>query len=136
MGPGIDRAFILSMLNQLNGKLQVIIGNHDEPNKKYAQDGLKRIIIEEGLSIDILPSIHEARIDGKDFVMCHFPMKDWHRKTHGSIHLHGHVHTQYGPNKVKRMIAEKRYDVGVDMYGGPVQITGDLRHLNDPGGWE
>jgi hypothetical protein len=29
-----------------------------------------------------------------------------------------------------------RYDVGVDAYGGPVELTGDLRYLNAPKGWE
>jgi len=33
------------------------------------------------------------------------------------------------------MVARRKYDVGVDMYGGPVQISGDCRYLNDPKGW-
>ena len=30
---------------------------------------------------------------------------------------------------------KKRFDVGVDMYGGPVELTGDCRYLNSPKGW-
>ena len=27
------------------------------------------------------------------FILDHFPLETWHKKTHGSYHLHGHVHS-------------------------------------------
>jgi calcineurin-like phosphoesterase family protein len=133
MGPGVDEGYIVDRLSELNGQLQVVLGNHDQPSKWC--DGLEKISKDFALPITILPDIFELKHEGKRFVMCHYPMKDWNGKYHGTIHLHGHKHTQFSPTRARRMIAEKRYDIGVDMYGGPVQLTGDLRFLKDPKGW-
>lgn len=83
-------------------------------------------------------------------------MDDWNGRFKRSIHLHGHCHKrpildleEFGgpadptqPSCSAEMTRcynggiPRRYDVGVDMYGGPVQITGDLRYLDDPKGWD
>lgn len=148
MGPGVDDQFIISILMRLNGDLKIVLGNHDQPNKKYKQTGLKRLIYLYKMSIDLLPDIYETSIEGTHFVMCHYPMSDWNGKFKNSVHLHGHTHTTFSesnaivnkqdPSENVRRLNHgipRRYDVGVDMYGGPVQITGDLRYLNHPDGW-
>ncbi len=155
MGPKVDEEFIVSVLSSLNFKtMYVVLGNHDQPNKKYKQKGLKRIVDDNSLDrIEILPDIFELAFKGKKFVMCHYPMKDWDGKFHGSVHLHGHCHgralsvppetvdeshTQYANGVWAESTVpaiDNRYDIGVDMYGGPVELTGDLRFLNSPKGW-
>lgn len=134
MGPKVDPAFTASMLLQLNGFKHIMLGNHDQPSKWGP--GLRAVVQEYRIE-DC--EVHDAqivntRIDGKEFVMCHFPISAWENEHHGSIHLHGHVHTQYSQDVFERQ-TRNCYDIGVDMYGGPVQITGDLRFLNDPKGW-
>jgi calcineurin-like phosphoesterase family protein len=136
MGPKVDSAFIRETLIALNGHMRVVLGNHDQPNKKYKQEGLRKLA-KAFTDIEILSDIHEEQIDGQTFIMCHYPMSDWDGAFHGSVHLHGHQHNRfdsdYFRSRTERM--KTRFDVGVDMYGGPVQITGDLRYLNNPKGW-
>jgi calcineurin-like phosphoesterase family protein len=144
MGPGATDDYVFSVLARLHGTVTIILGNHDQPSKWG--NGLKAFI-EANKSLDrfvvLEDRIHEAKIDGKHFVMCHFPMEAWSGSDHGSIHLHGHTHTEFSdlntPTKIReykdQLYRTKSYDIGVDMYGGPVQITGDLRYLNDPKGW-
>jgi hypothetical protein len=71
-------------------------------------------------------------------VMSHYSMPDWwsRRKGNNHIHLHGHVHTQFAQGTIGNNIRARRYDIGVDMYGGPVELTGDCRYLNAPKGWQ
>jgi len=153
MGPGVDEQFVLDILRQLNGYKLMIPGNHDQPNKKYKQLGLKKIVEDyEDLYVDILPDIYELTHEGTSFVMCHYPMGDWNGRFHGSVRLHGHVHVEVVPTpervteehtvfpngvwtKSHLPHVENRYDVGVDTYGGPVELTGDLRYILAPRGW-
>lgn len=140
---------IVEVFRQLNGKINMVPGNHDD-NKNF-----KRAALTLGPLINILPPIYELNYDGQFWVMCHYPIESWNRKHYGSVHLHGHSHTQLlllldksskvsaeytmFPNgkwaKGLPMVAN-RYDVGVDIYGGPVEITGDCKYLNSPMGWE
>lgn len=134
MGPGATLEYILNVLRRLNGSKIGILGNHDQPSK-YSM-GLKAAITDEIFNFEVInEQIHEIRRDGRAFVMCHYPMVDWNGKYHGAIHLHGHIHTQYTAKAAYDMKEAGRYDIGVDMYGGPVQITSDLRYLNSPEGW-
>jgi calcineurin-like phosphoesterase family protein len=107
----------LEILSQLNGDIKFIMGNHD---KKYRScSSMKDLLLGE-----VLDNIHYMSHEGKDFVMCHYPIEDW---PDGAIMLHGHVHTQFGS-----VLEKNKYDVGVDMYGGPVELT----NLDSPQGWD
>lgn len=132
MGPPATDGFIAQKLQLLNGNIKVVLGNHDQPVPKFGTSGLKKIVEDYALKIEILSDIHEMSHDGVDYVMCHYPMKDWSGKQKGSLHLHGHSHTRYTTSVARRQVAEHRYDVGVDMYGGPVA----LHNLGEPKGWE
>ena len=137
MGPNVDANFIVAMLQSLNGELFILMGNHDQPNKKHKQLGLRHTILSHELGhINMLSDIYELTHEGTSFVMCHYPLNDWNGKFHGSVHLHGHKHTGPTARKISEAALNKRYDIGVDMYGGPVQLTGDLRYLDDPQGWD
>ena len=87
----------LNVLNRLNGKLYLTIGNHDHwinpVTSAFFQDDHKHMRIE--------------KFDGKYIVMCHYPIARWDRMGYGSYHLHGHSHGNY--------TAEGRIlDVGID----------------------
>jgi calcineurin-like phosphoesterase family protein len=129
MGPGVDQQFILATLERLNGKIKTIIGNHDKGKR-----GLKRTITDNELEIEILQTPFELDHEGITFVMTHYPIDGWVNDG-DAVHLHGHVHTRYSFTQCLKQISERRYDVGVDMYGGPVELTGDLGGLNYPMGW-
>lgn len=135
MGPGVDDGFIIDKLNLLHGKILVVLGNHDQPSPKWGVSGLEELC-HYVKHVDVMvDSIHEVNIEGRHFVMCHYPMSDWNGKFKGSIHLHGHTHTQYRDYS-KHNDVDNRYDIGVDMYGGPVEITADCRFLDNPRGWK
>ena len=115
----------LGFLSQLNGNIKIVPGNHDRHLEKVAKTG--------GLPphVEMLPPIFNIKVDvkcsdvltvHKYFVLCHFPMEEWegmagHSSDNitGSIHLHGHTHG----NSVKK---KDRWDVGYDVFGGPVLI--------------
>jgi len=138
MGPRVDDGFVAERLQYLNGDIRVVLGNHDQPISKYGMSGLKQVVKDFGLEdkVEVLSDIHEEVIDGVLFVMCHYPINDWDDRMKGSVHLHGHKHNGYSASRAREQSRQRRFDVGVDMYGGPVEVTGDLRFLNDPKGWK
>lgn len=85
--------------------IHLILGNHDhhiENNRDHVQ----------GRFLSVQHYL-EANINGKNFVLCHYPLQSWHGMGKGVIHLHGHVHLS--PNK--KFGNGKRMDVGVDGNG-------------------
>ena len=92
-----------NFLNRIVCKnIHLILGNHDthiENNRGDIQD--KFLSVQHYL---------EVKIEGKDFVLCHYPLQSWHGLNKGVIHLHGHVHL---PDNCK-FGNGKKMDVGVD----------------------
>ena len=93
------------LLDQLNGTKILIIGNHDNPSiikyfdKSFDMLGLNVTDNEEGTITKV--------------VLCHFPILEWYGMSHGSIHLHGHVH---GAMNEYDKFNWKRLDVGMDSH--------------------
>ena len=82
--------------------IHLILGNHDhhiENNRDHVQGRF--------LSVN---HYLEVNINGKNFVLCHYPLQSWHGMGKGVIHLHGHVHLD--PNR--KFGQGKKMDVGVD----------------------
>ena len=99
------KADTLGLLRRINCKdLHLIVGNHD---KDYSRDGVfKTINVYEELKY----SPNELPL-----VLFHYPIESWNRKCHGSLHLHGHIHSIGSDLNVRRFIGENyAYDVGVD----------------------
>lgn len=99
------------ILNMLNGRKYLIRGNHDK-----SCNGLERYF--EGVW-----DIKEAKFNNNQYKfidpnetfcleMCHFPLLSWNRKTHGAIHIHGHVHSNLDQYNIESK--ELRVDVGLD----------------------
>lgn len=92
------------LLDQLNGKKILIIGNHDYTSvidqcfdEAYDMLFLQVTDTETGY----VTSIH----------MSHYPLIEWDKMRYGSIHLHGHCH---GTMDITDKHNSKRMDVGVD----------------------
>ena len=90
--------------NELIAKLKckkiLIRGNHD---KNYDES------LFEGV-YDFL----EINYGGHSISLMHYPMVEWPKSFHGSIHLHGHQHNNLEYNVQQRDEGVRRYDVGVD----------------------
>lgn len=93
---------LVRILKRLNGKKVLIVGNHDRKilnNYRFRNCFIK---IEEYLRI----------FDGKHkVILFHFPMEDWESSKKGSIHLHGHIHTE------EISCIKNRFHVGCDTQG-------------------
>jgi len=101
-----------SILKRLNGHINFLYGNHDKNASWKAID------------------YEEIKYSGRLFVLCHYPLLTWNKARHGSIHLHGHIHSEV---PIYSNVA--RYDVGVDANNyTPVsieQIIEAFRNLRD-----
>lgn len=91
----------LNVLSRLNGKIHLILGNHDSEIRKN-----KNMLIETGIVESIQP-YKEIRIDGKMIVLFHYGCRVWNKAHHGSYLLFGHSHGSLPP-------FGRSVDVGVD----------------------
>lgn len=90
------------ILPRLKGEKVLIRGNHDSN---------KRVEKFKSYGIEVY-DMYNLKYDKKLFVLCHYPMREWLNKEHGSIHLYGHVH---GSEHRNGFLNEKNsYHVGVD----------------------
>lgn len=86
-------------------KVHLVPGNHD---KDWTQPVVQGAFIVE-------PPICVLKVDGLKMVLSHFPLADWQGMSHGSWHLHGHIHSgRDGYNLMNLKQGLLRYDVGVD----------------------
>lgn len=100
---------IASLMGRLNGKLHLIVGNHD---RKY-----KRRYQELGI-FEWVTDYEEINVKDPDFpggnmliILCHYPLASWRNMSHGSWLIHGHTHGNFPDNRSCR-----RLDVGVDTH--------------------
>ena len=90
-------------INQLNGNIKFIPGNHDiwmSKNNLKKQDFKKT-------NFEILNHYVEEKFNKIKFVLCHYPVAQWNRMPHGSFHLYGHMHGAL-------TMEGKCLDVGID----------------------
>ncbi|GLQ54856.1 metallophosphoesterase family protein [Devosia nitrariae] len=86
------------LLTRLNGRKHLIIGNND-PEPTIAAAGWSSV-----------QHYAELTIEGRLFVLCHYPFRTWNKMGNGSINLHGHSHGRLKP-------MPRQFDVGVDAQG-------------------
>ena len=91
---------VAGVLNQLNGRLNLIIGNNDD-----------RATMERSGCFDSIAEMRDIVIDGQQIFLCHYPLREWLNDWRGSWHLFGHVHGKHDndPNGLS-------LDVGVDSH--------------------
>ena len=85
--------------HQLNGKIHLILGNHDYKNKIYNMP--------ETFS-EITP-LRELKYNGVRATLCHYAMRVWNASHFDSWQLYGHSHGGLDP-------VGKQLDVGVDKH--------------------
>lgn len=83
----------LEILNQLNGRIHLIKGNHD--NKILKNRDIQNRFVE-------ITDYKEINDNGKDIVLCHYPIPCFKNHFYGWYHLYGHVHTSFEYNMMKR----------------------------------
>lgn len=88
---------IKSLRHKLQGKIGIILGNHDYKNKLY---NMKELFSE-------MYDIKEVKIKGHKTVLCHYPFRTWSSSHYNSWHLHSHSHNKLPP-------IGKQLDVGID----------------------
>ena len=90
------------IMPRLNGRKVLIRGNHDTNKRveRYAP------------YVEAIHDLYNLKVGKQMYVLCHYPMREWFAKDHGSIHLYGHVHS----NEHRGGISSEpmSYHVGVD----------------------
>lgn len=97
-----------AIISQLNGKLNLVLGNHDK-------------VIRGDISIQkMFTSVQEYKrisVGRQSIVLFHYPIIEWDSMHHGSYHLFGHVHGGLINKPHGRSM-----DVGID-----ARSTGDMK---------
>lgn len=118
-------------------------GTIDSVNELLTSIECKNIILVEGnhdrqydltmfREIHKLTEIHVGTSGtNHSITLCHFPLMSWYKSSHGSIHLHGHIHSKSNMyNDEMKLQGIKRYDVGVDANGFyPVSLKEILKYI-------
>ena len=90
-------AFKQLLLERLNGRKHLIIGNNDDADT---------IGCPQWQSVQ---SYAELVVDDIRLILCHYAFRTWNKMGKGSVNLHGHSH-----GKLKTM--PRQHDVGVDAF--------------------
>ena len=99
------------ILSRLNGKKCLIIGNHDKScvgleNRFEWVSSIKEV----KFTHEMYPFIDPSETFCVE--MCHFPMIAWNRKSHGTVHACGHIHSAH--DIMNEQTGALRVDVGLD----------------------
>lgn len=97
--------FAMEILQQLNGRKYLVRGNHDQFVDKTSFDRSW---------FEWVKDYHGLSYQKQQFILFHYPLAEWNRAHHGSIHLHGHQHNKPEYNITNAELGFLRYDVGVD----------------------
>lgn len=90
---------IKEFVNQLNGEIVFILGNHDRPNK-LPKERFSRM--DHYLKLDVVE-------DNQTIILSHYPILSWDKKHHGAWHLHAHAHfqlTQHNPDYYQNKVLD------------------------------
>jgi calcineurin-like phosphoesterase family protein len=103
------------LLAALNGETHLITGNNDGAATTGAPGWTS------------VQAYAELEVDGTWLVLCHYPLRSWHRMTRGALDLHGHSHGRLAP-------MPRQVDVGVDCWDfRPITLTEIRAHLQTRG---
>ena len=97
------------ILEKLNGKKHLIIGNHDASCK-----GLDNYFesVSQIKEVTFKKTVYPFLDENIHCIMCHFPMMAWNRRMHGAIMVHGHCHGSL--DEINKQSEELRVDIGFD----------------------
>jgi calcineurin-like phosphoesterase family protein len=96
---------IEEVLRRLNGRIHMVLGNHDERGLGKNASGF----VNKGLLASVDYGIADLKHHRQHVVMSHYAMTVWNRSHFGAWMLHGHSHGSLNPEPTLL-----RMDVGVD----------------------
>ena len=103
LGPPPER--IAGILDGLNGKKHLIVGNNDGPATLEAPGWAS------------VRHYAEITVDDRRLVLCHYPFRTWNGIGRGAKNIHGHSH-----GRLTKTTGQ--YDAGVDVWDfRPVTLT-------------
>lgn len=91
----------LPVLDKLNGRKILIKGNHDRCNESQFVGKFSKIV-------DYL----EIKDNGRNVVLCHYPIPCFKNHFYGWYHLYGHVHNSFEANMMEHCKKQM-----IDLYG-------------------
>jgi calcineurin-like phosphoesterase family protein len=99
----------LRILEQLNGNIHLIKGNHEKSvlQKSYTKE--KFVWIKDYFELKV--NDIDAPCNLRTIVLLHYAMKVWNKSHHGAFHLYGHSHGSL-PDDSESL----SFDVGVDSH--------------------
>lgn len=104
---------VLGYLRQIRCKhVRLVQGNHD---LDWGQAGY----------FESVEAYADVKYNKTRLIMSHYPFMTWNGIFHGTIHVHGHIHSEGSHyNELQRQRGYRRYDVGVDANGcRPVSVA-------------
>jgi len=96
-----------SILDGLHGAKHLIGGNNDPPAIRALTGWVS------------VRDYAEIEVEGRQLVLCHYPLRAWNGQHRGSLQLHGHSHGRLKP-------LPRQFDVGVDARGFRPATLGEL----------
>jgi len=89
-------------LEQMNGNLHIIRGNHDSLGLEGKVKGVSWVKDYYEMKVPNLLSESWKSDPQILIVLSHYPMLAWHKNSRGSIMLHGHTHESLRPTEISR----------------------------------
>lgn len=99
----------IEILDQLNGDIVLLKGNHYHTDQQVARTHHKIIEFADYASIYVKEFDHQSKGDMQLICMSHYPMLVWDKSHYGSWMLHGHCH-----GNLEESFTRKSFDVGID----------------------
>lgn len=100
----------IEYLEQLNGRICLIRGNHDH---FMSQDSFIEYLYSIDDKLICLWDYAHVTDGPHNLVLCHYPILHWEGKEQGWYHLYGHVHSYRDCSAM----GDHSYNVGVDVRG-------------------
>lgn len=106
------RDVVIDLLSNLNGKIIIILGNHDKVLYKMF---IKNQYRDLNGRIYIAGQIYEPKVQFQNqnnyekVVLSHYPIYSWNARYHGRKHFYGHVHS----NSIN--LIENMFNVSADV---------------------
>ncbi len=125
----MDYDRIFSILDRLNGKHKLILGNHDSLISTHKNELLRAKKQDGNTFLDEICEYKELELSwgGEKylFILFHYPIAEWNKGEDASIHLYGHLH-----DKIANLQG-KALNVGYDLHGKILSIDEILEFLQD-----
>ena len=117
---------VYNIAKQLNGKIHIILGNHDKGIKQMNRDKQKEVF-------EWVKDYYVLKHNKIKFVLFHYPIQVWDCRHHGVVHLYGHIHSNLGNHSMEYDI-KNSYNVGVDVNNfKPIELNEILKKIRYAG---